>query len=79
MPLIVIAADERAVASEFNFDRDSDNWRARQESIEMAAQVSTNGHLVRVGDGVGHFILRDAPEYVVDAIRELVSEFRSGQ
>jgi pimeloyl-ACP methyl ester carboxylesterase len=79
IPLVAITADEQVVADEFSFDRDSDEWRARQESMEMAIQASTSGRLMQVTDGIGHFIPRDAPELVVAAIRDVISEFRARQ
>lgn len=76
-PLVVLTAGEATVLPDLPdsvsaaFDR-----VLRELKLELAG-LSTNG-VHRVVDGAGHYIHRDRPDAVIEAVREVVAAVREG-
>jgi pimeloyl-ACP methyl ester carboxylesterase len=66
-PLLVLSAGSIAAPLEF-----LETWTKAQSDL---ARLSTQGRLIEVGEGAGD-LLYDAPDAIVEAVRQVVSEVR---
>jgi pimeloyl-ACP methyl ester carboxylesterase len=77
LPLIVLAHDPDKPSSELPPDLAKPTNEAWQKMQEELAHLSSRGTLI-VAKNSGHYIQTDRPDVVVDAIRKLVDQSRSG-
>ena len=89
IPIIVLAADATLVDEEETKWAKENIWSGYDENIaraeqavfrtlqEQHARLSSNAQLIEV-KGSSHYIQRDKPEVVVEAIRQVVEAIRTG-